>query len=141
MDVEETTVVVEPAAPAGPAYVTAGELDARLALMEERIGVRLDDLSSRTVEAVVTAEDAQVSAEVAGDVASLAVEIAADAAEAAEAAEEVAQEEAAPPVADEPGQPQPPLKREDRSEDAGGEPENEKKHRTGYGSGLIYGNN
>lgn len=133
----ETTVVVveDTAPPPAPQYVTAGELDAKLELMEQRLSTRIGDAMSGAMNAESVAFDAAATATEAESIAGLALEVAEDAAQ-------ESQEDGPAGAGDAPeGGPQPPLKKEDREDSTGHEAEKESKPKRGYGSSLIYGNN
>lgn len=102
-----TEVVVTPPAPAAPEYVTPGELDARLALHEERIGQRVTEAFDAAWDARNRAEEAADDAAAAEAIAGAALEVAA---EAAETAAETAEDQAAGDEDD--GSPKAPQKRE-----------------------------
>lgn len=88
--VEETPPVVVVEAPA-PAYVTQGELAATVALLEERLGARLDEVASAVSHAAVEAEDAGFVAASAQETAEVALDVAVEAAETAVEAEQEAE--------------------------------------------------
>lgn len=138
-------VVVNDSPPAGgaPAYVTVGELDARLELLETRLSERIAGVGA-------DADDARALAHDAADDAAVAVVVAAVAAEAAEeavdgldepdAAESDAESGEVLESGGEPAAPRAPERRSDVKKPAGGQPaDGGKRKPSGYGAGFLSG--
>lgn len=126
MEVEEQnapeTVVTVIDAPAGPEYITRGELDAIVAGLRLEFGQQVEDVAEVAVDALVTAGEAEATAEDASATADVALEVAVDAEQAAVTEEATEVEESGGPKGAQP-RPEP-------------EPETRREH---YGSPMIYG--
>lgn len=143
MSDEGTTVVVvdaaggdagEPAA-APPAYVTPGELDARLELLGAQLGERIDAAISTAWEARDAAESAADAAAVAQVTAAVAVEVADEAVTASESA---AGDDTDTDGDESDGAPKPPVRRSERERPAG-EPTPASRPSKSYGAGWLSG--
>jgi hypothetical protein len=131
-DGETVVVVSEPAQPevVVAEWVTRGELDAVVANLRGEFGRAVEDVAEVAVDALATAEDAEITAEVAGDRADIALEVAVTAEQTAETVVETAEEAE---VAEETGGG--PKAAEPRAEPAAS-PE---KRKPTYGASSIYG--